>query len=116
MQPASRATTCRTSAMLGGVMLVAASSGASARTCTVEVEDLRQIRKIAINLARDNLRLDRDKAAAAQRKINRALQGGEVSFDAGDLKGLVAKKGKPDQASVQDLVMRVQRISEACQL
>ena len=94
-----------------------AAAPAQARTCTVEVEDLQQIKARALELAMQNLTVDRDKAKAAERQIRRALEGGgPITIDPKELKGAVRIKGSPSKAAVRDLVARIQKIVESCHL
>ena len=94
-----------------------AATAAHARTCTVEVEDLQQIKARALELAMQNVSVDRDKAKAAERQLRRALEGGgPVTIDPKELKGAVRIKGNPSKAAVRDLVARIQKIVESCQI
>src|SRR5207253_2147845 len=57
------------------------------------------------------------RAAAAQKKYMQALQnGGSISIDPADLKGIVSLKGKPSKAAVRQLLARVQKIFESCNI
>jgi hypothetical protein len=103
--------------LLATAAVVLAATAAQARTCTVEVEDLQQIKVGAIALVAQNVTVDSDKAARAERKIRQALQGGgPVSIDPNEFKGAVRMKGTPSKAAVRDLVARVQKIIETCKL
>ena len=102
---------------LAAAAAILAVSAAQARTCTVEVEDLQQIKAGAMALVAQNVSLDGDKAARAERKIRQALQGGgPISIDPNEFKGAVRMKGTPSKAAVRDLVARVQKIIETCKL
>jgi len=90
---------------------------AQARTCAVEVEELREIRRLALDLVGQNLKIEPGRAAAAQKKVMQALQnGGSISIDPADLKGIVSLKGKPSKAPVRQLLVRVQKIFESCNI
>ena len=103
--------------LLATAAVVLAATAAQARTCTVEVEDLQQIKVGAMALVAQNVTVDSDKAARAERKIRQALQGGgPVSIDPNEFKGAVRMKGTPSKAAVRDLVARVQKIIETCKL
>jgi hypothetical protein len=103
--------------LLATAAVVLAATAAQARTCTVEVEDLQQIKVGAIALVAQNVTVDGDKAARAERKIRQALQGGgPISIDPNEFKGAVRMKGTPSKAAVRDLVARVQKIIETCKL
>jgi hypothetical protein len=93
-----------------------AATTAQARTCTVEVEDLQQIKAGAMALVAQNVTIDGDKAARAERKIRQALQGGSISIDPNEFKAAVRMKGTPSKAAVRDLVARIQKIVETCKL
>ena len=102
---------------LATAAVVLAATAAQARTCTVEVEDLQQIKAGAMALVAQNVTIDGDKAARAERKIRQALQGGgAISIDPNEFKGAVRMKGTPSKAAVRDLVARVQKIIETCKL
>jgi hypothetical protein len=97
--------------------LVGLASTAQARTCAVEVEELREIRRLALDLVGQNVRIEPGRAAAAQKKVMQALQnGGSISIDPADLKGIVSLKGKPSKAAVRQLLGRVQKIFESCNI
>jgi hypothetical protein len=94
-----------------------AATGAHARTCAVEVEDLQAIKLRAVEIAMQNVSVDPGKAKSAERQVRRALDGGgPISIDLNELKGAVRMKGTPSKAALRDLVMRVQKIIETCKL
>jgi hypothetical protein len=93
------------------------SGGAQARTCAIEVEELQQIQRLALDLAKQNLKFDAGRAKAAQRKVMQAYEDtGAITIDPNALKGIVRLKGKPPTESVQQLALRIQKIVEGCQL
>jgi hypothetical protein len=103
--------------LLAAAAVILAITTAQARTCTVEVDDLQQIKAGAIALVAQNVTVDTDKAARAERKIRQALQGGgAISIDPNEFKGAVRMKGTPSKAAVRDLVARIQKIIETCKL
>src|SRR3954447_24091182 len=110
----------RVAAGAGGLALVLAClgpTGAQARTCAIEVEELREIRRLALELAGQHLKIDRGGAAAAKKKYMQVLQsGGSISIDPADLKGVLSLKGKPSKAAVRQLLGRVQKIFESCNI
>jgi hypothetical protein len=106
-----------TSSLVFSVSMLAAATGAQARTCAVEVEELREIRRLALDLVGQNVKIEPGRAAAAQKKVMQALQnGGSISIDPADLKGIVSLKGKPSKAAVRQLLRRVQKIFESCNI
>ena len=106
-----------TKGVIFGVLTLAAATGAQARTCAVEVEELREIRRLALDLVGQNLKIDPGRAATAQKKVMQALQnGGSISIDPADLKGVLSLKGKPSKAAVRQLLGRVQKIFESCNI
>ena len=104
-----------TIALVAGALALGATA-AQARTCTVEVEDLQQIKAGVTALVAQNVTVDPDKAARAERKIRQALQGGSISIDPNEFKGAVRMKGTPSKAAVRDLLARIQKIVETCKL
>ena len=109
----------RTSVGLSLALLLSplAFTTAQARTCAVEVEELREIRRLALELVGQNVKIEPGRAAAAQKKVMQALQnGGSISIDPADLKGVVSLKGKPSKAAVRQLLGRVQKIFESCNI
>lgn len=100
-----------------GVLLSSlAVTAAEARTCAVDVDELREIRRLAIDLAGKSMTVDRDRAREAQRKVGQALRDGSVSLDVGELKGLVRPKGKLPKEAVQQLAGRILKIYASCGL
>ncbi len=94
-----------------------AATAAQARTCAVEVEDLQQIKAGVTALVSQNVTVDPDKAARAERRIRQALQGGgPITINPNELKGAVRMKGTPSKTAVRDLVARIQKIVETCKL
>ena len=102
---------------LAAAALAAASASAQARTCAIEVEELQQIQRLALDLAKQNLKFDAGRAKAAQRKVMQAYEDtGAITIDPNALKGIVRLKGKPPKESVQQLALRIQKIVEGCHL
>jgi len=102
---------------LAAASLAAASASAQARTCAIEVEELQQIQRLALDLAKQNLKFDAGRAKAAQRKVMQAYEDtGAITIDPNALKGIVRLKGTPPKESVQQLALRIQKIVEGCHL
>lgn len=90
---------------------------AQARTCAVNVDELREIRRLSLDLANQNVKVNSGQARTAQKKYMQALQnGGSIAIDPADLKGIVSLKGKPPKEAVQQLLARVQKIFESCNI
>jgi hypothetical protein len=103
-------------ALLGaGFLALALGGSAQAKTCTVDLDEVLALRKEILDIAKSNVHVDKDRAAAAKRKLGDALNGGQVSVDANDLKGIVSLKAKPSPGVVQDVVARLQNIIASCQ-
>jgi hypothetical protein len=94
---------------------LALGSSAQAKTCTVDLDEVQVLRKEILDIVKSNMHVDRDRAAAAKRKLGDALKGGEVRVDPNDLKGIVSLKGKPSPAVVQDVLARLQNIIASCE-
>src|SRR4051794_12912234 len=105
---------------VGALALVIACFGptvAQARSCAIEVEELQQIQRLALDLAKQNLKFDAGRAKAAQRKVMQAYEDtGAITIDPNALKGIVRLRGKPPKESVQQLALRIQKIVEGCHL
>jgi hypothetical protein len=103
-------------ALLGAAFLGLALGGsAQAKTCTVDLDEVQVLRKEILDIVKSNMHVDKDRAAAAKRKLSDALKGGEVTVDPNDLKGIVSLKGKPSPAVVQDVLARLQTIIASCE-
>ena len=103
-------------ALLGAGLLASALGGsAQAKTCTVDLDEVQALRKEILDIAKSNVHVDKDRAAAAKRKLGDALNGGQVSVDPSDLKGIISLKGKPSPAVMQDVLARLQNIIASCQ-
>jgi hypothetical protein len=97
------------------LVLVLLNGTAQARTCTVDLDEIHLLRKEILDLVKGNMRVDKDRADAAKRKLGDALKGGPVTVDPNDFKGILSLKGKPSPALVQDLLARVQNIIASCE-
>jgi len=108
---------CRAGLALMLAALASALGGgpARAKSCTVDLDEVKIIRKEILDLVKGNLRVDGDRAAAVKRKYGDALKGGPLTLDPNDFKGLLSLKGKPSPAAIQDLLGRVQSIIASCQ-
>ncbi|MBV9567865.1 MAG: hypothetical protein JO172_06975 [Hyphomicrobiales bacterium] len=120
MKPGNRDIRQRSSikrALAGVIILGVAVTGAAAqaKTCTVDLDEVQVLRKEILDIAKSNMHIDKDRAAAAKRKLGDALNGGSVSVDPNDLKGILSLKGKPSPAVVQDVLARLQSIIASCQ-
>lgn len=103
-------------ALAGGAFLGLALCGsAQAKTCTVDLDEVQVLRKEILDIVKSNMHLDKDRAAAAKRKLGDALKGGEVTVDPNDFKGIISLKGKPSPAVVQDVLARLQNIIASCE-
>ena len=87
---------------------------ARAKTCTVDLDEIQILRKEILDIARSNVHVDKDRAAAAKRKLGDVLNGGGA-VDPNDFKGILSLKGKPSPAVVQDVLARMQNIIASCQ-
>jgi hypothetical protein len=109
----------RVSSVFAGAALLAAAlclaGSAQAKTCTVDLDEVRLLRKEILELVKTNAHIDADRAAAVKRKYGDALKGGTVTVDPNDFKGIVSLKGKPSPAVVQDLLTRLQNIIASCE-
>src|SRR3954467_6665913 len=82
-------------AVLSAVLGFVATS-AQARTCAIEVEELQQIQRLALDLAKQNLKIDAGRAKAAQRKVMQAYEDtGTITIDPTALKATVQRKARP---------------------
>src|SRR4051812_37154915 len=110
----------RVAAGAGGLALVLAClgpTGAQARTCAIEVEELREIRRLALELAGQNLKIDPGRAAAAQKKYMQALQsGGSISIDPADLDGDPSPNGQPPNARALQPLRGVPKVFRSCNI
>jgi hypothetical protein len=101
---------------VGAAFLGLAFGGsAQAKTCTVDLDEVQVLRKEILDIVKSNMHVDKDRAAAAKRKLGDALKGGEVAVDPNDFKGIVSLKGKPSPAVVQDVLARLQNIIASCE-
>ncbi|MBV8963708.1 MAG: hypothetical protein JO068_08035 [Hyphomicrobiales bacterium] len=92
-----------------------AGAAAQAKTCTVDLDEIQILRKEILDVVKSNMHIDKDRAAAAKRKLGDALNGGSVTVDPNDFKGILSLKGKPSPAVVQDVLARLQSIIASCQ-
>ena len=95
---------------------LALGSSAQAKTCTVDLDEVQVLRKEILDIVKSNMHVDKDRAAAAKRKLGDALKGGEVTVDPNDFKGIVSLKGKPSPAVVQDVLARLQNVIASCRM
>ena len=80
-------------------------------------QELQQIQRLALDLAKQNLKFDAGRAKAAQKKVMQAYEDtGAITIEPNALKGIVRLKGKPPKESVQQLALRIQKIVEGCHL
>jgi hypothetical protein len=101
---------------VGAAFLGLAFGGsAQAKTCTVDLDEVQVLRKEILDIVKSNMHVDKDRAAAAKRKLGDALKGGEVTVDPNDFKGIVSLKGKPSPAVVKDVLARLQNIIASCE-
>ncbi|MBV8764418.1 MAG: hypothetical protein JO137_09940 [Hyphomicrobiales bacterium] len=115
MNSFARSFTAAKRALLGAGPLALALGSAQAKTCSVDLDEVQTLRKEILDIAKSNLHVDKDRAAAAKRKLGDALNGGQVSVDPTDLKGIISLKGKPSPAVMQDVLARLQNIIASCQ-
>jgi hypothetical protein len=99
-------------AAFGGLAL---APSAQAKTCTIDLDEVQVLRKEILDIVKSNMHVDKDRAAAAKRKLGDALKGGEVTVDPNDFKGILSLKGKPSPAVVQDVLARLQNIIASCE-
>jgi hypothetical protein len=99
---------------LGALLVTAAPAIARGRTCTVDLDDVMAIRKEVIDLARNNLHVDKGRAEELRRKYGDALKGGAIDVDPKDFKGVFSMKGKPSAAAIKDLLARLETIIASC--
>ncbi|MBW0004030.1 MAG: hypothetical protein JO216_11125 [Hyphomicrobiales bacterium] len=116
MNSFARSFTAAKRTLLGaGLLALALGGSAQAKTCSVDLDEVQTLRKEILDIAKSNLHVDKDRAAAAKRKLGDALNGGQVSVDPNDLKGIISLKGKPSPAVMQDVLARLQNIIASCQ-
>jgi hypothetical protein len=102
--------------LVGAALLGLVPCGSTqARTCTVDLDEIQVLRKEILDIAKSNVHVDKDRAAAAKRKLGDALNSGQVTVDPNDLKGIISLKGKPSSAVVQDVLARLQNIIASCE-
>jgi hypothetical protein len=102
----------RTVAALG--MLVAGMP-AQARTCTVDLDRLEQIRAEIGDLAKKSVHVDRDKAKGLAHKYLEELQAGKLVIDKHDLAGVASRWAMPSAAVIQQLLADVQSVVKSCE-
>jgi hypothetical protein len=102
-------------ALLAGSMIAFGAGPTSARSCTVDVDELMLIRKEVLDIVKGNVGIDAERADAAKRKYGDALKGGAITVDPNDFKGIFSLKGKPSPAMVKDLLTRLQNMIASCQ-
>jgi hypothetical protein len=100
---------------LAYLALALVHGSAQAKTCSVDLDEVQLLRKEILDLVKSNMRVDKERADAAKRKLGDALKGGPVTVDPNDFKGILSLKGKPSPALVQDLLARVQNIIASCE-
>src|SRR5579883_575685 len=94
--------TIRTGVAAGSLpLLLLASVPAQARTCTIDLDDLKQVREEITHLLRDNVHVQSGRWKVLRRKYLEGLDSGDVRLDLKDLKGAVSGRGRPSKALVE---------------
>ena len=87
---------------------------AQAKTCTVDLDDLKRVRREASLMLHDGLRVDRNRAKALRNKYLDGLKTGEIDFDPRDLEGVISGRPKLSKELVQELLAEIEKIVETC--